>query len=81
MFIYKNVAFGFLTKNIASHQAVHESSVLTYFFYAHITAWNARDLVLGALPAALEHQDLELWRYNVKMCMLVVLKHLLKLEG
>lgn len=39
------------------------------------------DLVLGAVPAALERQDLELWRYNIKMCTLVVLKHLLELEG
>lgn len=60
LFIYENVAFGFLTKSIASRQAVHESLVLTYFLYAHITAWNASDLVLGALLTALEHQDLEL---------------------
>jgi len=58
LFIYKNAAFGFLTKSIASHQAVRESLVLTYyFFYAHITAWNTRDLVLGTLLTALEHQD------------------------
>lgn len=59
LFIYEDVAFGFLTKSIASHQAVHESVVLTYFLYAHITAWKASDLVLGALLTDLEHQDLE----------------------
>lgn len=59
LFIYKNVALGFLAKSIASHQAARESLVLT-FFYAHLTAWKARDLVLAALPTALELQDLEM---------------------
>lgn len=36
LFIYKHVAFEFLTKNTASHQALHESLVLAYLvLYSH----------------------------------------------
>lgn len=66
LFIYKKVAFAFLAKSMTSRQAVHKSSVLTFLFYAHITTWDARELVVGTLLTALEHQDLELWRCNMK---------------
>lgn len=49
LFIYKHMAFEFLTKSIASRQALHESLVWLTLFYTHIAAWNARKSVKAPL--------------------------------
>lgn len=47
LFIYRYVAFKFLTKNTA-YQALHES--LVFVLYSYLTAWNARKSASRCFP-------------------------------